>query len=192
LLQAVEVYFLEHGDASARGAFYDAIGALRDVGQNHMLELFAAVVGGPRAEAIEALEKLSPEEVSARTSRGQYDGYTQGNGVSPTSQTETCFKIETRFGATKVVFEGGKGFNKDRKEVALTYRNGEQHVYRIDENRKRSEYEILILDCMRGDHSRFASMSEVLAAWRFIDPIEAAWQAGNPKLVRYALGATLI
>jgi glucose-6-phosphate 1-dehydrogenase len=59
-------------------------------------------------------------------------------------------------------------------------------------NRERGEYESLIFECMRGQQERFASMREILASWRFVDPIETVWAAGQPELKRYMLGANAV
>ncbi|MDQ6878300.1 MAG: glucose-6-phosphate dehydrogenase [Candidatus Dormibacteraeota bacterium] len=49
-------------------------------------------------------------------------------------------------------------------------------------------YERLLLDCMIGDPTLFTRADEVEAAWKFIDPIEAAWRDGRPALSMYAAG----
>ena len=49
-------------------------------------------------------------------------------------------------------------------------------------------YERLLLDCMIGDPTLFTRSDEVEAAWKLIDPIEAAWRDGRPPLEMYAAG----
>jgi glucose-6-phosphate 1-dehydrogenase len=49
-------------------------------------------------------------------------------------------------------------------------------------------YERLLLDCMIGDPTLFTRADEVEAAWKIIDPIEAAWRDGRPPLQMYAAG----
>ena len=49
-------------------------------------------------------------------------------------------------------------------------------------------YERLLLDCMIGDPTLFTRADEVEAAWKLIDPIEAAWRDGHPPLAMYAGG----
>ena len=80
-----------------RGSFYDRTGAIRDVVQNHMLQVLATVLADPpdgtgldswrdaKAHLVEALSPLSPQT----TVRGQYDGYLRGQGVAPDTTTET-------------------------------------------------------------------------------------------------------
>ncbi|HVU80251.1 MAG TPA: hypothetical protein VHD37_02705, partial [Candidatus Paceibacterota bacterium] len=83
---------------AGRGEFYDGVGALRDVGQNHLLQMLAAVImelpahedGLPQARA-RALASLEPRAADAV--RGQYRGYREEDGVAAGSQTETYFKI---------------------------------------------------------------------------------------------------
>jgi glucose-6-phosphate 1-dehydrogenase len=49
-------------------------------------------------------------------------------------------------------------------------------------------YERLLLDCMIGDPTLFIRADEVEAAWKLIDPIEAAWRDGRPPLAMYPAG----
>ena len=49
-------------------------------------------------------------------------------------------------------------------------------------------YERLLLDCMIGDPTLFTRSDEVEAAWKLIDPIEAAWRDDRPQLSMYAAG----
>ena len=89
-----------------RGAFYDPVGALKDVGQNHMLSMLAVVAmdrpaefSGPavsreRARVIARLAKLTKRTIGQQVVRGQYEGYTGENGVKNDSQTETYFRIQ--------------------------------------------------------------------------------------------------
>ena len=80
------------------GSFYDPVGALRDVVQNHLLQLDRAVrrrsrrarptptgCATKRAEVFRAMPPADP----AHYVRGQYDGYRAAQGVQSNSQTET-------------------------------------------------------------------------------------------------------
>jgi len=93
-LDHVQIILSESSGIGNRGAYYDHFGALRDVVQNHMLELLALI-------AMEAPEKLSGECVQIERAKvlaktkvidgilGQYDGYTKEPHVRPDSGTET-------------------------------------------------------------------------------------------------------
>jgi glucose-6-phosphate 1-dehydrogenase len=178
----ITVSFLETTGVEKRGASYDAVGALRDVGQNHMLEMFAANTGsvnGDRAKKIQELHVLTPEEVSSKTKHTQYQGYLDIQGVQENSQTETYFKIETTWNNRQrdipIIFEGGKKQMEDKKSVTITYTDGSVQDFPIGSNKGQSEHERLILDCIQGNHALFVSEEETTALWRFIDPVIKSW-----------------
>ncbi len=138
-IDRVEVLLFEKGVVGARGAFYDAIGALRDVGQNHALQMAALVamerpsqfnaeaIRGSRAEAIAAFssdEKAAPDSFL----RGQYEGYLSEVGVRPNSETETYFKVELtstggRFRGVPFILESGKGLPESKGEIGVYFKN---------------------------------------------------------------------
>ena len=96
-IQAVQITMAEDFGVADRGSFYDPVGALRDVVQNHLLQLtglFAAEpptvadADGLRDKRLEVFRGIPPADVRHYV-RGQYDGYLSVPGVSPGSQTET-------------------------------------------------------------------------------------------------------
>ena len=139
-IERIEIDLLETLDASTRGAFYDGIGALRDVGQNHLLQMLALItmaqpasmdadsIRAQRVAALRALTPMKPEEVRRATFRAQYDGYRQHEGVAPDSTTETFFKVVTHLDSpdwrgVPVIMQGGKGLGAVRKEVVVSFKH---------------------------------------------------------------------
>ena len=96
-IQSIEINMPETLDVADRGAFYDGAGAIRDVVQNHLLQVVSLLAMEPpapgvpdsvRAEqvrAIEAIRALRADDVVL----GQYDGYRAVHGVAADSTTET-------------------------------------------------------------------------------------------------------
>lgn len=89
-------------------ASYDSVGAFRDVGQNHLLEVLAVLVAEyPRQEAsagawqdarAKVLESLAlPSATDSAARRGQYMEYPAERGVTEGSDTETAFELRTYF-----------------------------------------------------------------------------------------------
>ena len=86
-IEAIDITLLEQIGAEKRGAFYDRVGALRDVGQNHLLQMLALVtmeqpvthgaddIRDARAALIESLAPMTPGEVSDATFRAQVEGF---------------------------------------------------------------------------------------------------------------------
>lgn len=188
------IRFFETAGVERRGALYEELGALRDVGQNHMLQILAHLVAPhSRTDALEALALLTPEQVAKQTARAQHEGYRDIQNVSRESQTETYFKIRTTltnpgFEGVELVLEAGKRLPESRKEVVLELKNGHQMTFSERMNMT-DEYELLLSAALRGDQSLSCSMREVEAGWRFIDPILAAWAGGTPELTTYVPGA---
>jgi glucose-6-phosphate 1-dehydrogenase len=192
-IEGIGVYLLESIGVEARGAAYDAVGALRDVGQNHLLEMLAIASGAKnRADALRTLPIMTQAEVAENTVRGQYVGYTQIDGVKPHSQIETYFKIKTSIASARgthiaVIIEGGKMLGSTKKEVSLTYTGGSTRSISLAS--RGNEYEKLFADAFSGNQELFVSMGEVEALWKFIDPIVTEWEKGKVLLTSYEPGS---
>ncbi|QRN80931.1 MAG: glucose-6-phosphate dehydrogenase, partial [Nocardiopsis sp. BM-2018] len=97
----VQITMAEDFGVDDRGSFYDAAGALRDVFQNHLLQLFAlltmdapvstepSVVKDEKLRLLRAVRTIEPDD----TVRGRYHGYLDTEGVAPDSTTETFFAL---------------------------------------------------------------------------------------------------
>ncbi|KKR51164.1 MAG: Glucose-6-phosphate 1-dehydrogenase [Candidatus Curtissbacteria bacterium GW2011_GWA1_40_16] len=97
----VQITMAEYVGVEKRGEYYDKTGALRDVIQNHLLQLMSLVtmempekfdhtnIRRKKLEIIKSVKKLTPEEVISSTVRGQYEGYLNEEKINPKSQTET-------------------------------------------------------------------------------------------------------
>jgi glucose-6-phosphate 1-dehydrogenase len=93
----VEITLSETIGVEGRGSFYDSVGAMRDVVQNHLLQVVALLAMEPpvgpsakylqdeRAKVLAAMRPMEP----ACVVRGQYEGYRQEAGVAPDSDVET-------------------------------------------------------------------------------------------------------
>ncbi len=139
-IERIEVRLLESIGVEDRGSFYDGVGALRDVGQNHLLQMLALItldhpqsfaasaIRAKRAEAIRQLEIMDEAAVSQRSFRAQYEGYRAIKGVAADSSTETYFKLSThlttpRWQGVPVTLEAGKRMGKALKEIVVTFRH---------------------------------------------------------------------
>jgi glucose-6-phosphate 1-dehydrogenase len=142
----IDIKLHESIGAEARGSFYESVGALRDVGQNHVLAMLAAVtmeyppqisglmdtesVRKNRAAILETFAPWSEETLKTDTYRAQYDGYRTIEGVAPDSNVETYFALKTellhpRWSGVPVYMEAGKRMAESRKEVVLTLKHPE-------------------------------------------------------------------
>lgn len=125
-----------------RGSFYDALGTLRDVGQNHMLQMLslvtmeqpqtfdAASIRDKRIEILKQLHVASEKDAARSSVRAQYKGYRGIEGVAAHSQTETFFRITgsidaERWRGVPIVLESGKRMPEARKEIQLIFKHKE-------------------------------------------------------------------
>lgn len=139
-IERIEIRLLETIGVEDRGSFYDGVGALRDIGQNHLLQMLALVtmeqpvnfqadmIRSKRAEVLKTLKIPTQAEVQSSSFRAQYEGYQDIEGVSPGSQTETYFKVlvylnSFRFKNIPIILEGGKRLAKQIKEIVVTFKH---------------------------------------------------------------------
>jgi glucose-6-phosphate 1-dehydrogenase len=128
------------GMESGRGGYYDTSGAIRDILQNHMLQLMSLVAMEPpatfspkaiRDEKVKVLQCLRPPtdhpDPSAIIVRGQYDGYLKESGVSPTSTTETYIATRAyidnwRWGGVPFLLRTGKHLTDRFTSITIQFR----------------------------------------------------------------------
>lgn len=96
-INSIQITMAENFGVEGRGAFYDGVGAIRDVLQNHLLQVLALIAMEPpsdlsshnmedeKLKVFRAIAPLKPENVV----RGQYVGYLDEDGVANASTTET-------------------------------------------------------------------------------------------------------
>ncbi len=135
----VQITWAEKKSISGRGKFFDGVGILRDVGQNHLMQLLAAVVmeqpesfsreevRKPRAAAISAIQCIKPKDVGTYVVRGQYEGYLGEKDVARNSQTETfvamkLFVDTPRFAGVPFYLRAGKKMPKNHVAISVVFR----------------------------------------------------------------------
>ncbi len=137
-IAGVDIAWDETLDVAGREQYYDATGALRDMVQNHLLQLLCLVAMEPPAtlgerdlrdrkvDVLRAVRRLQPKEVEAETVRARYAGYAELQGVEPTSATETfaalrLFVDNWRWAGVPFLLRTGKALGRDRKEIAIRF-----------------------------------------------------------------------
>jgi glucose-6-phosphate 1-dehydrogenase len=134
-ISGVQITMAEDFGIADRGHFYDPVGALRDVVQNHLLQVLSMVamepLGGRGRDIIKdarrAVFTAIPDADPAHYVRGQYQGYLDVAGVAPGSQTETyCalrLNIENwRWSGVPFFIRAGKALPVTVTEVRVIFR----------------------------------------------------------------------
>jgi glucose-6-phosphate 1-dehydrogenase len=134
-IQSVQITMAEDFGVEGRGRFYDPVGALRDVVQNHLLQLTGLFASEPpstadadgqrdkRVEVFRAIPSVDPKHYV----RGQYDGYRSVEGVSPNSQTETfaALRLEIdnwRWSGVPFFIRAGKALPVRATEIRVVFK----------------------------------------------------------------------
>lgn len=136
-VKAIDITLFETLGVEKRGAFFDGVGALRDVGQNHLLEMLALAtmklpILSPRAictareHFMKTLTRLTSDEVATQTVRAQYAGYRDIPGVDPRSETETYFEVSFPlthgpFKNVPVRLRSGKRMKRVQKDIVIYF-----------------------------------------------------------------------
>jgi len=140
LIEKIEIKLLESIGVEKRGAFYDATGTLRDVGQNHFLQILALLtmdhpgsfdgkkIRKMRAKILSAIKLPTLADIKNTSIRGQYEGFREIAGVRPDSGTETYFKVQARvltprWKGVPIIMEGGKRLGEPLKEIVVTFKH---------------------------------------------------------------------
>jgi glucose-6-phosphate 1-dehydrogenase len=139
-IERIHIKLLEKETASERGAFYDATGALRDVGQNHLLMMLAIIamdkpadtsqsdaMRRERARVLSKLIAIPKRSLVENLIRGQYEGFRRESGVDANSLIETYFRITTkinnrRWKGVPFYLEAGKAMAEDRVEIDVYFK----------------------------------------------------------------------
>jgi len=149
-IQHVEITAAEQEGVGTRGGYYDSSGALRDMLQNHMMQLVALMAMEPptnftapaiRNEVLKVFESLRPldkDKISRQVIRGQYLpstigketklGYTQEAGVDENSRTETFVALKFfidnwRWGGVPFFLRTGKNLPTRVSEIVITFKH---------------------------------------------------------------------
>jgi glucose-6-phosphate 1-dehydrogenase len=262
-IEHVHITVAENLGVEKRGAYYDATGALRDMVQNHLLQLLCMTAMEPpaslqpeavREEKLKVLRALKPihaGDAARLTVRGQYQAGASAAGPVPGyredlggtgSRTETFAAVRAELGNWRwagVPFYlcTGKRLAERVSEIAVSFRSIPHSIFaevsgaitpnrlvlrlQPDEGvklhlmskypgsdglhlkpvslnmsfadtfgvRQLDAYERLLLDVVRGNPTLFMHRDEIEAAWRWIDPIVAAWEASAEEPQPYAAGS---
>jgi glucose-6-phosphate 1-dehydrogenase len=130
-VDSIQITLAEDFGVEGRGAFYDRVGAIRDVVQNHLLQVLALAAMEPpsggddaiprrRLDVFRAMPAADPEHAV----RGQYEGYRGIDGVDPGSDTETFvalrLEIESwRWSKVPILIRAGKAMPVTGTEVVV-------------------------------------------------------------------------
>ncbi len=135
----VQITVAEEVQVGSRGAYYDTADVLRDMFQNHLLQLMTItameapvrfepdLVRDEKAKVLQAVRKWSSDEIIDGSVRGQYDGYREEPGVSPDSQTATFAAVQLsvdnwRWQGVPFYWRSGKAMSCRTTQIVVQFR----------------------------------------------------------------------
>ena len=144
----VQITVAETVGVEHRAGYYDTAGVLRDMFQNHLLQVLTLVAMEPPAfvdanslrnekvKVLTAVREIPPEYSLRHTVRGQYRGYTTEEGVNPASVTETYAAIKVyidnwRWQGVPFYLRSGKKLREKSSEIIIQFRRPPTQIFDI-------------------------------------------------------------
>ena len=141
-VRAMQITMAENFGVSGRGAFYDEAGCIRDVVQNHLLQILACLTMDPprmqvpdairdeKARVLKAVRPLSPDDIV----RGQFKGYRDEKGVAPNSDVETYAAVRLyidtwRWADVPFFIRAGKNLPVTATEVMVDFKRPPRETF---------------------------------------------------------------
>jgi len=183
----VQISVLESVDVQLRGAYYDEAGVLRDIFQNHMMQLLSLTAMEPpatfdakslRDEKVKVLKELRPVDIHD-TVRAQYDGFRTAPGVAANSTTPTYAALKLyvdnwRWQGVPFYLRSGKALAEKTTDISIQFRHPPLQMFDLPEAQTASPNMILVgIQPDEGIHVRF--QAKVPGSRREARPVDMAF-----------------
>lgn len=193
-IKQIEVRVFEKKLVTGRGMFYDGVGAVKDMGQNHLLQVLSTVAGNYKD--LNTLDKGKTEFAASLILDkkglqvfGQYDGFLHEENIKQDSKTETFFSVGLKssmkkWKSTKFRITFGKAMKTASADIIYTFKDNSTFTLPFGE-RGRSAYEYVLLGALHGNDMLRANIGQVIAGWKLIELIKKQQNSKATKLVVY-------
>lgn len=149
MIDNVQITVAEQVGVGTRGGYYDSIGALSDMVQNHLMQLLSIVAMEPpatlsseaiRDEKVKVLRSIPsplPEIIPQMCVRAQYEGYRQADRVNPNSETETYIALQLgidnwRWAGIPFYLRTGKYLPARSSEIVIVFKRPPTTLFATD------------------------------------------------------------
>lgn len=195
----------EVGMAGGRGSYYDKSGAIRDMLQNHMMQLLCLVAMEPPAnlggdavrnekvKVLDSLPKWTAEDVAKNTVRARYTkgsiqgaeapGYLEEKGVAPNSKTDTYVAMRLtlenwRWAGVPFYFRTGKRLPKRASEIAIQFREPPARLFEHDSEGSGGA-NLLVLRIQPNEGASLAFLAKVPGSRRRLQEVRMDFRYGT-------------
>ena len=183
----IEITVSEQVGVEHRAGYYDTVGVLRDMFQNHLLQLVSLVAMEPpasfkadalRNEKVKVLGSIQPikgENIALNTVRGQYMGYREEEGVKPDSTTPTYGAVRLqidnwRWQGVPFYLRSGKCLKEKVSQIAIEFKQPPHLLFPVTDSTMTPNVLVLYLQPDEGIHWRFeAKVPDTIADMRSVD-----------------------
>jgi len=184
----VQITVAENVDVGHRAGYYDQAGVLRDMFQNHLMQLLALVsmepplsfeadaVRNEKVKALSAIRPMTHEGIAENTVRGQYLGYRDAPGVVTESKTPTYASLKLfidnwRWQDVPFYLRSGKALAQKATEIIIQFKRPPHRMFALPpEQNLRSNFLALCIQPHEGIHQRFeAKIPDTPAEMRSVD-----------------------
>jgi glucose-6-phosphate 1-dehydrogenase len=184
----VQITVAEQVGLEKRAGYYDHVGVLRDMFQNHLLQLLTLVAMEPpisfnadalrneKVKVLSALRSLNGEDVALNTVRGQYNGYRSEAGVMPASTTATygglrLFIDNWRWQGVPFYLRSGKFLAEKYSEIVIQFKTPPHIMFPMKAGEDiRPNMLVIYLQPNEGIHLRFeAKVPDTVAEMRSVN-----------------------
>ena len=158
----VQITVAEEVPVGRRGGYYDSAGVLRDMFQNHLLQLLmvtameapvhfnADAVRNEKVKVLDAIRPLTLEQVADASIRGQYSGYLEEPGVRPASNTATfgAVRLEVdnwRWQGVPFYLRSGKAMSCRTTQIVIGFRQPPLELFAADNSQAQREANRLVI-----------------------------------------------
>jgi glucose-6-phosphate 1-dehydrogenase len=201
-IDQVQITAAETLGVETRAGFYERTGALRDMVQNHLLQLLCLVAMEPptdlgaesirdeKVKVVRSLRHLSRNEVAANVVRGQYTegaihgksvlGYRQEQNVKPDSQTETFAALRLyidnwRWADVPIYMRVGKRLPKSATEISIHFKKAPAVLF----NRGLSDQNVLVIRIQPDEGISLRIQAKVPGTSFRVEPVKMDFHYGT-------------
>jgi glucose-6-phosphate 1-dehydrogenase len=184
----VQITVSEEVDVEHRGGYYDGAGVLRDMFQNHLLQLLSLTAMEPpssinadalRNEKVKVLAALRPVNLMD-TVRGQYDGYIGSQGIAPDSRTPTFAALKLyvdnwRWQGVPFYLRSGKALMKKTSEIVIQFKEPPHLFFNLPKGKK-LDPNLLCLCIQPNEGIHITFQSKVPGSTNDVQPVDMEFQ----------------
>jgi glucose-6-phosphate 1-dehydrogenase len=183
----VEITVSEEVGVEHRARFYDQVGVLRDMFQNHLLQLVSLVAMEPpvsfdatalrneKVKVLTAIQPMKEQDVPHRTVRAQYKGYRKEEGVDPQSTTPTFAAVQLqidnwRWQGVPFYLRSGKCLKEKLSQITIEFKEPPHLLFPRARDHLTPNMLVLYLQPDEGMHLRFeAKVPDTGSEMRSVD-----------------------